>query len=557
MGKRVIAAMCSAAVLIMTAGAASAGSTPAQASAAAGGLSSYVSPAKWGKCAHGIASRFRCASVRVPLDYADPSGQAISLELMELPASGPKKERIGSLFLNFGGPGGPDISDLTARWDTVFSSAIRSRFSLVTWDPRGIEYSTPVNCFTTAAADEEYYDDLPVFPYPTSGTAEFFSLNAELGADCEQQTGPLLSHISTADTARDLNLIRQDLSIKRLNYLGYSYGTVLGATFANLFPNDVRSMVLDGTVDFKGNADGPTWATAKKEPIDVRNGVDKAGEYVFNRFLTLCKRAGTRKCAFAAGGHLTRKWDTLLNRARNGKLSFQYLMIDAYYDLESPLGDWAGLARQLQDYYTDTSSGASLTPAQARGLAARADAAAAGNVDGAAAAGIPAAGTPAASHANPGTAAAYTANRADALYSIQCADSLVPASDADYTADAATEGTKYPGFGRLITYDAMPCATWPTMHTDAYDGPWDKSKTTILVINAIYDPITPIWGAEAAVRELKHARLLKINGDGHTSMYVEPSTCRDNAELAYLQTGKLPATGKVCAVSELPFGLNP
>jgi pimeloyl-ACP methyl ester carboxylesterase len=103
----------------------------------------------------------------------------------------------------------------------------------------------------------------------------------------------------------------------------------------------------------------------------------------------------------------------------------------------------------------------------------------------------------------------------------------------------------------------MPCATWPAMHTDAYDGPWDKSKTKILVINAVNDPITPVWGARAAVRELKNARLLEVSGDGHTSMYVEPSTCRDKAELTYLDTVKLPAAGTICPVTKLPFGLIP
>src|SRR5206468_8244068 len=101
--------------------------------------------------------------------------------------------------------------------------------------------------------------------------------------------------------------------------------------------------------------------------------------------------------------------------------------------------------------------------------------------------------------------APYTDNRADAFYAIQCADSLVPTSDAVYHNLAITEDRQVPGFGRLIVYDMMPCASWPTMHTDAYDGPWNRSRTPILVINAVHDPITPIWGAEAAVDELGNA----------------------------------------------------
>jgi pimeloyl-ACP methyl ester carboxylesterase len=541
-----------AAVLAAAAGAAGAGtaaaSTAARPAGPASGLASYVTPVKWATCAHGIPARFRCASVPAPLSYASPAGQRIRLAVMELPGTDPAADRTGSLFVNFGGPGGPDITDLVNRWDTVFSAAIRAKFNLVTWDPRGIEYSDPVNCFPSYAASQDFYNDDPVFPYPAAGNAAYFALNAQLGQDCEQRAARLLPHVSTTDTARDLHLIREDIGARRLNYLGYSYGTVIGATYANLFPANVRSMVLDGTVDFRGNADGDTAGIARKEPIDVRNGVDQAGEEVFQRFLTLCARAGTSKCAFAAGGNLPGKWNTLLARARAGQLSFQYLMIYAYYDLEAPLTDWPALATQLQDYYASTSNGRSLTAAQEHGLARQASRAAAVNIDGPAAAALPA---PAAATTS------YTGNGSDAYYAIQCADSIVPSSDAAYTSAASAAGATYPGFGQLITYDAMPCATWPAMHTDAYDGPWNKSRTPILVINAVNDPITPIWGARAAVRELKNARLLRVSGEGHTSMYVEPSTCRDHAELAYLDTGKLPAAGTTCPVTRLPFGLTP
>ena len=120
---------------------------------------------------------------------------------------------------------------------------------------------------------------------------------------------------------------------------------------------------------------------------------------------------------------------------------------------------------------------------------------------------------------------------------------------------ANSEDRKVPGFGRLIVYDMMPCATWPDLHTDAYDGPWNRSRTTILVVNARHDPITPISGARSAVAELGNARLLTVAGDGHTSMYVEPSACRDAAQAAYLTSLKLPAVSKVCPVDQLPFGL--
>jgi pimeloyl-ACP methyl ester carboxylesterase len=217
--------------------------------------------------------------------------------------------------------------------------------------------------------------------------------------------------------------------------------------------------------------------------------------------------------------------------------------------MEDPIADWPGLASYLQGLYTSTAGGRALTATQATGLAQAA----------ARAKDVTIMGPPAATSGSAaGVASArYTDNRADAYYAIQCADSLVPTSDAVYHNLAITEDQRVPGFGRLIVYDMMPCATWPAMHTDAYDGPWNRSRTPILVINAEHDPITPVWGAEAAVAELGDARLLKVNGDGHTSMYVEPSTCRDDAELAYLVSLHLPPKGTVCNVDELPFGLTP
>ena len=545
-----------ASLLAATGNTAAAGLAAAQSRAGASRPAVLPPTVQWGACSHGIPAPFQCATAPVPLNYRHPDGQQISLALMRLPASDPS-ERIGSLFIDFGGPGGPDITDLVNRAYTVFSPAIRARFDLVTWDPRGVEYSDPVNCFATDTADTNYYNAIPVFPYPQSDEPAFFQLNAQLGQDCLQRSGVLLRHVSSADTARDLNVLRRDVGDPKLTYLGFSYGTVIGATYANLFPDKVRAMVLDGTLDFVGNATGHYPGEGAAFPVDVRQGVDRAGQEVFlDRFLPLCAEAGSA-CAFSAGGNLRAKWETLLARAQAGQLSYQDLMIFAYYDMEDPIADWPGLASYLQSLYTSTSAGQALTAGQSAGLAQAAGRAENQSLMGPqrGASGAP---EPTSTAGASGAAGArYTDNRADAFYTIQCADSVVPTRDAVYHNLAITEDQKVPGFGRLIVYDMMPCASWPAMHTDAYDGPWNRSRTPILVINAVHDPITPIWGAEAAVDELGNARLLKVNGDGHTSMFVEPSVCRDDAELAYLVSLQLPPRGTICNVDQLPFGLSP
>jgi hypothetical protein len=161
-------------LVVATGNTAAAGVTAARGAAGAGRPAVLTPTVQWGACPAAIPVQFQCATAPVPLDYRHPDGQKMSLALMRLPASDPG-ERIGSLFIDFGGPGGPDITDLVNRAYTVFSPAIRARFDLVTWDPRGVEYSDPVNCFATDTADTDYYNSIPVFPYPQSGEAAFSS----------------------------------------------------------------------------------------------------------------------------------------------------------------------------------------------------------------------------------------------------------------------------------------------------------------------------------------------------------------------------------------------
>jgi pimeloyl-ACP methyl ester carboxylesterase len=489
-------------------------------------LSKYVVKLKWAACPASVAAApFQCATAPAPLNYADPNGTRIQLELVKLPAAEPKK-RIGSLFINFGGPGGAGTALLPGRAATVFSQEIRNRFDLVSWDTRGTGLSTAVHCFATQAEDNDYFGSVPYFPYPASTDAAFWSLSAELGTDCKQHNAALLPHLSSQDTARDLDLLRQDVGDAKLTYMGFSYGTVIGAVYANLFPTKVRAMVLDGSLDFQGNAVGDLSGQAKTLPVDVRNGIDVAAQDVLKRFLTLCAQAGAAKCAFAAGGNLAAKWQTLLTRAaanaityNGGTYFYSTVVAYTYYNLDKPIADWPSLGTLLQGLYAASSAAA--------GRAERA------------------------ALANP-----YPVNNGnEGYYLSQCADIEAPMTEAAYDGLAATENKKIPGFGAFATYDMTPCATWPALHTDAYDGPWNRSKTTILVINSLHDPATPYQGALAGARELHNARLLTVNGDGHTSEYSEPSACRDTAKQNYLISLKLPKPGEVCQVDKLPWGL--
>jgi pimeloyl-ACP methyl ester carboxylesterase len=295
-------------------------------------------------------------------------------------------------------------------------------------------------------------------------------------------------------------------------------------------------MVLDGSLDFQGNATGDTPGAAQKYPVDVRNGVDAAGQDVLGRFLSLCAQAGSSNCAFAAGGNLPAKWQTLLARSRanpiqynGGTYSYPTLVAITYYNLYKPVADWPALGTLLQGLYGASSGAAQrMTPAIRRQVA----------------------------QAVLNAKQMYPVNNGNEGYYVsQCADIEAPTRESAYDSLAATEDVKIPGFGAFATYDMTPCGSWPALHTDAYDGPWNRSGSTILVINSRHDPATPYQGAATGVRELKNARLLTVNGDGHTSMFSEPSTCRDAARDAYLTTLHLPAAGTVCQVDQLPWGL--
>ena len=213
----------------------------------------------WADCGDG----FLCATAEVPLDYNRPRDEQIELAVIKLPATDPQN-RIGTLFINFGGPGQSGVDRLRgrARWPWLFSEELRSRFDLVSWDQRGVARSAAVRCFPDAAEQWRFLVPSPGLPMDAHGEQELFAWSKEFADRCEQRAGPILNHASSANTARDLELLRRAVGDPSLTYHGISYGTQLGAIYANLFPGRVRAMVLDGSIDFQGNADG----TAQKEP---------------------------------------------------------------------------------------------------------------------------------------------------------------------------------------------------------------------------------------------------------------------------------------------------
>jgi pimeloyl-ACP methyl ester carboxylesterase len=253
----------------------------------------------WEACTGAGQSGFECATAEVPLDYQHPHRPMIQLAVIKHPATDPAR-RIGSLFFNPGGPGHARTVVLPLEY-SFFPAAVRERFDVISWDPRGVGQSTAVQCFSSVAAEVKFFADLVAgFPVGTAQQNTWISLYERFGQICEQADPALLSHISTADSARDLDLLRQAVGSPLLNYYAVSYCTYLGATYANLFPSKVGAMVLDG------NVSPMAWATSQQvddTPLStfIGNQNDAGAAATLGQFLTLCGQAAADGCAFSAG----------------------------------------------------------------------------------------------------------------------------------------------------------------------------------------------------------------------------------------------------------------
>jgi pimeloyl-ACP methyl ester carboxylesterase len=292
-----LAAVALAALAVSSALAASAASAP---SAATGAVPRLV----WHRCASPEQQGFQCATARVPLDYLNPRGATIHLAVIRHRASD-LAHRIGTSFLNPGGPGGPGTVGLPVVLEH-FPAALRARFDLASWDPRGVGASTAVKCLPTAEDEIRFLHGMVAgesFPVGRAAMDRWIERYRSFDRLCAGRNRGLLRHVSTADTARDLDLLRAAVGDRRLSYLGVSYGTLLGATYANLFPGRVRALVLDGNLNPLAYLGRQLRANRGLFlSTDLRLRADLSSARVLNAFLELCGRTDTAHCAFSAVG---------------------------------------------------------------------------------------------------------------------------------------------------------------------------------------------------------------------------------------------------------------
>ena len=515
------AAVAAAAALVtaLTAGATDAGAAQhnGQQAGTTRTAAAQVPVLHWTPCHRG----WQCATARVPLDYRDPDGTRISIAVVRHLATDPAR-RLGLLFINGGGPG-EQIEALLGFYPSL-PAVMRARFDIVFFDPRGFGFSTAVRCFPTAAAEQKFLSALPLFPIGAKQDAQWEQTWARFDARCAKTNGALLDHDTSADVARDMDLLRAAVGDPVLNYLGVSYGTGLGAIYANLFPARVGRMILDA------NLDPVAWTTPDGNlPYPLRLGFDEANAADMTAFLNLCGQAARAACAFSAGtpAATRAKWHTLLHRltahpVTTGSPPQTFTYADAFgvVDLDD-VSAWQQGAVRLQHLWK-ASATAPATPAASR------------------------------TAATPATAPIYTGS--EQTLAVRCSDGPDPRKPSAYQAAAKLAKARSGGWGVAEVWADEPCAQWPGNGArDRYSGPWNRPTAhTILLLGITGEAALPYRDDLAMAHDLARARLLTIRGYGHTEI-ANPSTCATNYELSYLQTGALPPAGTVCKEDAAPF----
>jgi pimeloyl-ACP methyl ester carboxylesterase len=467
----------------------------------------------------GDAAGVTCTNVKAPLDYDRPAGPQVKLFVAKVAATD-QAHKLGSLFINFGGPGGTTADYLEARAAGIFS-AFHERYDIIGMDPRGVGQSTPsIDC----KANQETQGIYSV-PFPTPDNVSLAGLAAKdlrYIARCQRLNGPILEHVSTANVARDMDLIRAGLGERRLSYFGYSYGTFLGATYASLFPTHYKRMVLDGPVD----------ATAYiNTPEDDLSAQSDAFEREYGRFFQACARDQVA-CSGFGGDDPWDAYDQLVDRANASPIPATSYAADP----RPVTGDDILIATSSELY--DKAAWGDL----AQRLAA------AENGDGGPMREL----TDGNYGYDPETGTFDPIS--DRYFTIGASEQRYPRNPAHYLRTGKRSYDEHDHTWWNNGYVELNYALWPSRDRDAYAGPFriPNSSPTPLVVATTYDPATPYRGAKALVRDLGNARLLTMRGDGHTAYPGNSPDCIDPAVEAYLNTGALPAAGTSCK-QDVPF----
>ena len=457
----------------------------------------YEQHLAWKQCGDG----FDCTKLEVPLDYQHPDRASIYLQVIR--HSAPAELTRGSLVLNPGGPGGSGI-EYARSLDYIMTPTLKENFDVVGFDPRGVGKSNPVKCLSDKQLDQMLAADQS--PDNSVEVAQFVALAKLLANECAQKSPNIYKFMDTVSAARDVDILRQALGDEKLNWFGKSYGTFLGATYADLFPKNVGRMMLDGAID----------PTLTNEQLSYGQAV--AFDIALRRFVADC--ANQDDCPLshdvnrgvAQVANMLAQLDTrpgLLDDGRQftqamaltGVLGNLYDKVYGWPELRSALltaltGDYATLAASADFYVSRDSNG----------------------------------------H--------YTDNGNEAIYAVNCLDRPDRAS-LSQTERLATQWQKQaPVFGISLAWGNLGCTYWQAPATGKPEIIHAPGTPKIVVVGTKYDPATPYVWAQALVKQLSKGVLLTFNGDGHTA-YFQGSDCVDRYIDQYFLIGRAPV-GVTC-----------
>ncbi|MGZ4703819.1 MAG: alpha/beta hydrolase [Acidimicrobiales bacterium] len=448
---------------------------------AAGGTDPVPQPIAWTPC-HG---ELQCATLTVPIDYDDPSVGTIGLAVVRRPARYPDR-RVASLIVNPGGPGGSGVGMVLRGYGT---DGLNDRLDIVGWDPRGTNGSAPLGCASGASA----FASLDPSPNDDAAQARLDDAAAAIAADCGARGGPLLQHMDSTNTARDLEQLRLATGGEPLTYVGYSYGTAIGLSYADRYPTHIRAMVLDGVVQ------------PDQDLSQMLLGQTVAFDQQLQRTLDDCDH--DRSCP-VHGASAT--YDRVVARVEH-----------------APLPTTDGRALGPSDLATaaiESTYDPSLTDPF---LGALADA-----------------------DAGDGSAMMALADqyRDSAGYSgyvgVVCVDSPHPVGAASWRQFADRLAAASPRFGAAIANEVLPCAFWPAPVTQQPHTVTAEGSPPIVVIGNTGDPATPYGQAEDVARHLQHGVLVTVDARGHTSGGNSP--CASSIVQRYLVDLATPPADSLC-----------
>jgi pimeloyl-ACP methyl ester carboxylesterase len=456
----------------------------------------YTQDLDWEDCGEG-----RCATVEVPIEYEDPDGETTELRVVVFEAPG-KNDR--SLFINPGGPGGSAI-EYADYVREEFGKPVLGLYDIVGVDPRGVGLSSPLDCISDKQRDEAAASD----PDPDTAT-EIQEARARFtahGKGCVEDAGALASHVSTAEFARDLDVVRALVGSKTFDWFGASYGTLLGGAYATLFPDRVGRMVLDGAVDPSEDAEESSFRSV----VAFQRALDAYIEDCVN----------DKGCPL--GDSVREAIDNVDGLLQD--LETKPMRTETYRELTKGMGMGA-----IGGALYEKAAWPQLTEALTRAFEG----------DGT---GLLVIGDLITERAPTGD---YLSNRGEVAPAIGCLDGDERGTVADVKAAKPRFEKASPIFGESAVWGLMGCDGWPIKTTHPFPDLDGAGAEPILIIGTTRDPATPVEWAEAMADQLDSGVLVTRDGDGHTA-YGSGNDCIDDLVDDFLVEGTVPKDGTTCA----------